>query len=49
MAGNEEIERVNNFVYLGSALNMRWDYAVKIKSQIEITIHLHQNENPAVR
>lgn len=36
MAGNEEIERVDNFVYLGSAPNARWDHVAEIKSRIEI-------------
>ncbi|KMQ95932.1 endonuclease-reverse transcriptase [Lasius niger] len=36
MVGNEKIERVDTFVYLGSVLNARWDPAVEIKSRIEI-------------
>lgn len=36
MVGNEEIKKVDNFVYLGSVLNAHWDHTVEIKSRIEI-------------
>ena len=36
MAGNEEIERVDKLVYLGTILNSQWDHTAEIRSRIEI-------------
>lgn len=34
---NEEIEKFDRFVYLGTTINWQWDYAEEIRSRVEIT------------
>lgn len=36
MAGNEEIEKVDSFRYLGTTLDSQWDHAGEIKTRIEM-------------